>query len=51
MKQYEVLEAFELDGTQHEVGEKIELTEEQASDLGGKVKEVEKEDGGEEESE
>ena len=38
---YKVLEAFELEGVNHEVGAEVELTDEQAAELGAKVEKVE----------
>ncbi len=37
MQKYTVLEAFELDGVTQEVGTVIELSEEKAAELTGKV--------------
>lgn len=41
MNQYKVVEAFELDGVSHEVDAVIELSDEQAAELGAKVAKVE----------
>lgn len=38
MKNYIVLESFELNGTEVEVGACVELTDEQAAEFEGKVK-------------
>jgi hypothetical protein len=40
MAKYKVLEAFELNGVQQEVGVEIELTPEQAAEFGSKVEAV-----------
>ncbi len=41
MNKYEVLEAFEIDGVNQEVGAILELSDEGAAELGSKVKKVE----------
>lgn len=40
MAKYKVLEAFELNGVQQEVGAEVELTPEQAQGLGSKVEAI-----------
>ncbi len=41
MNKYKVLEAFELNGVQYEVGQEIELSDEDAATVEGKVEKVE----------
>lgn len=38
---YKVLENFELEGVAHEVGAEIELSDEQAIELAGRVEKIE----------
>lgn len=40
MAKFKALEAFELEGTPYEAGAELELTEEQATSLAGKVEAV-----------
>ena len=40
MSKYTVKEAFDLDGTQQEVGVEVELSDEKATELGAKVEKV-----------